>query len=155
MTPARRFCDVLLYGTNVNQIYAFAIKTSPMDEPQSLTSLRYRVGSTGKVLLINRQVTPQSGRRALTTRGPTLKPRRDPATQNRPNIRTATPKLRPHAKHVGLVNLLLIDDRTALSSRRCVVILKLLYTGASGNRGHLEKDAKDTEIEIEDVKSHV
>jgi hypothetical protein len=106
-------------------------------------------------------VTRQSGRRASTTRGrpynpdATPQPKTDPTAQNRPDIRTATPKLRPHAKHVGLVNLLFIDDRTALSSRRCVVILELLYTGASGNRGHLEKDAKDTEIEIEDVKSHV
>lgn len=79
MTPARRFRDVRLYGTSVNQSYAFAIKTRPMAEPQSLTSLRYRVGSRGKVLL-HRNLGD-----AHQQCGATLQPRRDPATQNRPN----------------------------------------------------------------------
>lgn len=35
------------------------------------------------------------------------------------------------------------------------MILKLLYTGASGNLGHLEKGAKGIKIEIEDVKKNV
>lgn len=35
------------------------------------------------------------------------------------------------------------------------MILALLYTGVSGNRGHLEKGAKDTKIKIEDVKKDV